>query len=163
MHTVEYPGEIETKHNLPEGTVLTKPDSLVFSAPLKVEIADRRFVSGEDTTVIRNLIKASATLANPTDKPIMAYFWLGTFNLKLLEDTVVRLKPRDPGIPLMPAVPPPPFRIIIPAQTMVKFTDWVYPDEYVYEGTPMARLEWTMRFAEGPQPTGNFRITLPSR
>jgi hypothetical protein len=48
------------------------------------------------------------------------------------------------------------------ARTVVTFTDRVDLDEFDYQGSPAAQVEWTLRYAEGPD-TGRRPVNLPPR
>jgi hypothetical protein len=70
MRTVEYPGDLAINHSIPQGGKHLRPEALVFSPPLKVEIGERRFEVEDKPVVQKDLIMAGATLSNPTDKPV---------------------------------------------------------------------------------------------
>lgn len=164
MRTLDYPQDIRADYSVPRKAKRTVSPALKFSPPTAARITDKHLEVEGKHVVMKDLISATASLSNPTNKPVPVVFWLGTFRLELIENAEIKVKPPDPNGPRRrPPAPPPPFQITIPPRTTVKFTDWVYPDEYIYQGSPEVKVEWSMLFADGPKPGGEFSIKVPPR
>lgn len=164
MRTLDYPQDIRADYSVPRKAKHTVSPVLKFFPPTTAGITEKHLEVEGKHVVMKDLISATASLTNPTNKPVPVVFWLGAFRLELIENADIKAKPPDPnGPPRPPPVPPPPFQITIPPRTTVKFTDWVYLDQYIYQGSPDVKVEWSMLFADGPKPGGEFSIKVPPR
>lgn len=164
MRIMNYPEDFDADYSVPRKAKRTVSPALKFTPPTAAVISEKRLEVEGKPVVMKDLISATASLSNPTNKPVPVVFWLGTFRLELIESAEIKVKPPDPnGPPRPPPVPPPPFRITIPPRTTVMFTGWVYPDGYIYQGSPEAKVKWSMLFADGPKPGGELSIKVPPR
>lgn len=132
------------------------PAKVVFRTVGALRVEDGRWVA------------LDGELVNPLNKPVEVELFSGgtgsPFSLSPHLNDQVRWRPPRPGEVLEPPAPPPPFRITLPAHTVVAFTARFDLDKLEYAGTPEGVFGWYFGFSRQREAMqGEMRLALPPR
>ncbi len=150
------------------------PADIKFQTIRSDEDADRLFtppsrlhVSVKQPVIRDNVIIAEAELVNEGDQFVLvvnpyggAFPYGGTspFRISFGSPDVLKYSGQ-----LYPPSPPMPLAITVPARSSAVFQAEINLDDYSWEGTPDAVIDWAFYYLKAPYPKGKLKIVLPKK